>query len=257
MPPHSKRAIHSTGMSPRSWSLLKILVLLFFLAAAVVLYRFTALGDYIAIPRLRAFIASLQPLTARLAYVALYVVGTVLLLPGVLMSFVGAVLFGAYEGTLYTWIGAAIGATLAFFLAKSLGRDFVERFLGGRLAALDRRLEQHGFTGLLVLRLVPLFPFNALNFGCGLTRIRARDYILATAVGILPGTFVYQFLFARFGQKILDEGFAWSDLWDPVLGLALALFVLFIVAGKIVANRLAAPRPSLGDDPEEGRDRRS
>lgn len=223
----------------RAWPLIRLLSLLLFLAGAIALVRFTSVGDHVTITRLRALIEDLDSGVARLAYVGLYIVGTVLLLPGLLLSFVGAILFGAYEGTLYTWTGATIGATFAFFLARTLGRESVARVLGGRLAALDRRLEDHGFTGLLIIRLIPLFPYNAVNFGCGLTSIRPRDYILATAIGILPGTFVYQFLFANLGQKVLDEGWSWNDLLDPVLGIALVLFSVFVVAGKLLAKRLA------------------
>src|SRR5262249_21732172 len=123
-------------------------------------------------------------------------------------------------------------------VAKLLGRDFVDQLLKGKLQTLDARLGKHGFSALLILRLVPLFPFNGLNFGCGLTSIRLRDYVLATAIGILPGTFVYQFLFARFGEKILQEGFAWSDLLDWQIGIALALFAVFIVIGKWASTKL-------------------
>src|SRR5207244_6603246 len=124
---------------------------------------------------------------------------------------------------------ATIGATLAFLVAKFLGRGFVDQLLKGKLQALDQRLREHGFTGLLILRLVPLFPFNGLNFGCGLTSIRLRDYVLATAIGILPPTFVYQYLFATLGQKILEEGFRVEYLWEPALLCALGLFAVFII----------------------------
>jgi uncharacterized membrane protein YdjX (TVP38/TMEM64 family) len=160
-------------------------------------------------------------------------------LPGTVLSFAGAVLFGAYEGTLYTWIGATVGATVAYLTARVLGRDFVERPFGGRFAAFDRRIRKHGLIGLLVVRLLPLFPFNAVNFGCGLTGIRLRDYVLATAVGIVPGTFVYQFLFAKFGRKILTEGLRLAYLKDPELWLALGLFAAFVIVGKWLSDKVS------------------
>jgi uncharacterized membrane protein YdjX (TVP38/TMEM64 family) len=161
-----------------------------------------------------------------------------LLLPGTFLSFIGALLFGPYEGTLYTWIGATVGATLAFLAAKLLGRDFVDQLLGGKFAAFDKRIQENGFTGLLLIRLVPIFPFNGVNFGCGLTGIRLRDYVLATALGILPGTFVYQFLFAKLGEKLFTEGFRWADLLDWQVFAALGLFVAFIVLGKWLSGKL-------------------
>jgi uncharacterized membrane protein YdjX (TVP38/TMEM64 family) len=193
-------------------------------------------------------IESHGPVTARLIYVAVYIGGTVAFLPGTALSFAGAVLFGAYEGTLYTWIGATIGATLAYLMARVLGRDFVERLFGGRFAAFDQRIRAHGFTGLLLIRLLPVFPFNAVNFGCGLVGIRLRDYMLATAIGIVPGTFVYQFLFAKFGRKILTEGLQLEYLGDPELWLALGLFVAFVIVSKWLSNRISNKAPAAKED---------
>jgi uncharacterized membrane protein YdjX (TVP38/TMEM64 family) len=156
----------------RTW--LKLAALVGFLAAAVYYFRFTEPGRSISPEYVLDSIESHGPVTARMIYVAVYIVGTVLLLPGTVLSFAGAVLFGAYEGTLYTWIAAVVGSTLSFLLARWLGRDFVERLFGGRFAAFDQRIRDHGFTGLLIIRLLPLFPFNAVNFGCGLTGIRLR-----------------------------------------------------------------------------------
>jgi uncharacterized membrane protein YdjX (TVP38/TMEM64 family) len=218
---------------------LKLAVLLGFLAAAIYYFRFTDQGREITPEFVLGSIESHGPITARLIYVVVYVVGTAAFLPGTVLSFAGAVLFGAYEGTLYTWIGATIGATLAYLMARLLGRDFVERLFGGRFAAFDRRIREHGFTGLLIIRLVPLFPFNAVNFGSGLTGIRLGDYVLATAIGIVPGTFVYQLLFAKFGRKILTDGLQLEYLKDPELWLVLGLFVAFVIAGKWLSGKVA------------------
>jgi uncharacterized membrane protein YdjX (TVP38/TMEM64 family) len=216
----------------------KILILIFFLASAIGFFRFTETGRQITPLNVRDYFQDQDPFAARLLYVGFYILGTVLLLPGVLLSFAGAVLLGPWEGTLYTWIGATIGATLAFILAKSLGRDFVQHLLKGKWQAFDERIRQHGFTGLLIIRLVPLFPFNGVNFGCGLTAIKWRDYLLATAIGIVPATFVYQYLFANLGTTVLQEGFHWEYLWDPTLLGALGLFFLFVVMGKWLGKRL-------------------
>lgn len=230
-------------------ALLKLALLLALIGGAYLFFRHTESGRALDGSRLRAFIESVDPALARLLYVLLYVVGTVLLLPGVLLSFIGAVMFGVWEGTLYTWIGATIGATLAFLLARALGREFVDQLLGGKLQALDQRLRQRGFVGLLIIRLVPLFPFNGVNFGCGLTSLRLRDYVLATALGIVPGTFVYQYLFATFGEKILKEGFAWSDLATIEVLLPIGAFVVFIVAGGWLARRMRGAGAASGGTP--------
>jgi uncharacterized membrane protein YdjX (TVP38/TMEM64 family) len=220
--------------------LFKLVLLIIFLSGAYYFFfvRHTAAERSAAVGSLTEFVGSAHPLTARLLYVLIYVVGTMVLLPGLPLSFVGAYLFGVWEGTLWTWIGAVIGATLAFFIAKALGRESVDRLLGGRLKALDERLREHGFTGLLIIRLLPIFPFNGVNFGCGLTGIRTRDYVLATAIGIVPGTFIYQYLFATLGRKVLDEGFEWSDLAQPDVLAALGAFVAFLVITKWLVGRI-------------------
>jgi uncharacterized membrane protein YdjX (TVP38/TMEM64 family) len=219
--------------------LVKLSLLIALLAGAyyVVFVRHTQAERSAAVATLTEFVGSAHPVTARLLYVLVYIVGTVVLLPGLLLSFVGAYLFGVWEGTLWTWIGAVIGATLAFFVAKALGRESVDRLLGGRLKALDQRLREHGFSGLLIIRLLPIFPFNGVNFGCGLTALRTRDYVLATAIGIVPGTFIYQYLFATLGRKVLDEGFEWRDLLQPDVLAALGAFVAFLVITKLLVGR--------------------
>ena len=235
--------------SARSKSLLKITLLVAFLGIGVYLIFFTELGQPTTADRIREFIEALDPALARLLYVLIYIVGTLVLLPGLLLSFAGAVLFGVWEGTLYTWIGATIGATLAFGMAKLLGRDFVDQLLGGKLQALDQRLREHGFVSLLIIRLVPIFPFNGVNFGCGLTSLRTRDYELATALGIIPGTFVYQYLFAKLGRRAIDEGFTWADLATVDVLLPIGLFVVFLILSGWLGRKLGGPTK---DGPEEG-----
>jgi len=221
---------------------LKLLLLVVFLVAAVYYFRFTERGREVTPEYVLNSIETHGPVAARLIYIAVYIVGTVLFLPGTVLSFAGAVLFGAYEGTLYTWMGATVGATLAFFMARVLGRDFVERLFGGRFTAFDQRIHEHGFSGLLIVRLLPLFPFNAVNFGCGLTGIRLRDYVLATAIGIVPGTFVYQLLFAKFGRRILTEGLRTEYLSDPQIWIAIGLFAAFVIAGHWLSRKILKER---------------
>jgi uncharacterized membrane protein YdjX (TVP38/TMEM64 family) len=130
---------------------------------------------------------------APFVFVLVYVTTTALGLPGSVVTIVGGVVFGFGWGALYNSIGANIGANAAFGLARMLGRDGVERIVGKRIQRLNNAMLRHGLIGLLALRLIPLVPFNALNFGSGLTRLRWREYIIATMVGILPGTLVYTF----------------------------------------------------------------
>lgn len=216
-------------------SVIKLLLLVAFIAGAVYFFRYTDTGQKLTPNQMKQFIrTSFSDPVQRLMYVGIYICGTVILLPGTVLSYAGAALFGAYEGTLYTWLGATIGAGIAFWVARLLGRGFVDKLMRGKLEAFDRRIEEHGFTGLLIIRLLPIFPFNGVNFASGLTRMRFRDYLLATAIGIIPGTFVYQFLFAKFDQAAVEKGFQWSILLDPQVLIALGLFVVFLIVVKVV-----------------------
>ena len=222
---------------PRFTFLLKLILLVLFLGVVVSVLHFADLEQ------VRAWINSFDPILAPLIYIGVYIIATVLLLPVIVLSLGGAILFGPYAGTLYTWIGATIGSTLAFLLAKFLGRDFVEYLLAGRFQEFERRVEKHGFTSLLILRLLPWFPMNGINFASGLTRIRLWDFVLATVIGILPGTFVYMFLFAKLGDQFLRKEWHWSDLADPELGVAVVLFVALIGFGRWFARRIQQREP--------------
>ncbi len=170
---------------------------------------------------------------APLVFVVLYATATAFAIPGSVLTIAGGAVFGFWWGALYNSIGANIGANAAFLLAKALGREGVEALGGKRVQGLNRATEQHGFIGLLVLRLVPLVPFNALNFGSGLTSLRWHDYALATVVGILPGTLVYTFFADALVLGSTQAGREASvRLWIAA-GLFLALSLIPVVARKL------------------------
>jgi uncharacterized membrane protein YdjX (TVP38/TMEM64 family) len=136
-------------------------------------------------------------LWAPLAYAGAYVAITILLLPGSLLGIIGGALFGPVWGTLYTLIAATVGATLAFLMARYLASDWIAAKTGGRLKQLIEGVEREGWRSVAVTRLVPLIPFNILNYALGLTRIRldvvlvcktqmrsAKAAALLTAAGI-------------------------------------------------------------------------
>lgn len=173
-------------------ALLKLAVLAMIVAGALVAVRVTPLGDLLSRDGIDAAIRWLRGSTwAPVTFIGIYTGSMALALPGSVLTLAGGALFGLFWGVVYNSIAANLGANLAFLLARWLGRDGVERLLGDRLEKLDRAARDHGFRGLLTLRLVPLVPFNALNFGAGLTAMRWSTYALATAIGILPGTIVY------------------------------------------------------------------
>jgi uncharacterized membrane protein YdjX (TVP38/TMEM64 family) len=127
-------------------------------------------------------------------FVGIYALATVLFLPGSIFSMTGGMLFGPVWGTLYNLTGATIGATIAFAIARYLASDWVARKAGGRLGRLAAGVESEGWRFVALVRLVPLFPFNLLNYALGLTRIRLSHYVLASFICMFPGGLAYTWL---------------------------------------------------------------
>jgi len=125
-------------------------------------------------------------------FMVVYIVQTALSLPGAaILSLAAGAIFGSIMGTVYANIAATTGATLAFLVTRYLLRDVVLNKFGSTLEGMNRELETRGFSYLLFLRLVPLFPFFLINLAAGLTRIPLRTFFLGTMLGIIPGGFVY------------------------------------------------------------------
>jgi uncharacterized membrane protein YdjX (TVP38/TMEM64 family) len=129
-------------------------------------------------------------------YILLYVLATVAFLPGWILSVGAGLIYGVVAGTAIISLASTAGATLAFLLARSFLRRSIENKLQGnaRFDAIDRAIGNSGWKIVLLLRLSPIFPFNLLNYALGLTRIPAVHYILASWIGMLPGTALYVYL---------------------------------------------------------------
>jgi len=133
-------------------------------------------------------------------FVLCYIAVTGLSLPGaVILTLAGGFLFGSVFGTLLVNLGATSGATLAFLAARYLLRDWVEQKFGSRLEPLQQGFAKNAFSYLITLRLIPLFPFFAVNLVSGLTRMNVGSYVAATALGIIPGSFVYAYAGRQLG----------------------------------------------------------
>jgi uncharacterized membrane protein YdjX (TVP38/TMEM64 family) len=162
---------------------------------------------------------------APLAYMGLYAAGTVLSLPGSLLGLAGGALFGPVWGAVYTLLGATIGAVLAFLAARYVAADWVAAKAGGRLRQIIGGVEVVGWRFVAFARLVPLFPFNILNYALGLTRIRLVEYALTTVICMAPGTIAYTYL-GYAGREALAGGEAMVQKGLIALGLlAVAAFL--------------------------------
>ncbi|MEE9452237.1 MAG: TVP38/TMEM64 family protein [Gammaproteobacteria bacterium] len=131
---------------------------------------------------------------APLIFIGIYSLGVVLFLPGSVLTIAGGLIFGPYLGTLYNICSAIIGSTIAFLIARYLASDWVTHKTGGKLKQLKEGVEKEGWRFIAVVRLIPLFPFNLLNYALGLTQVKLSAYIIASAIFMLPATFAYTYL---------------------------------------------------------------
>jgi uncharacterized membrane protein YdjX (TVP38/TMEM64 family) len=132
---------------------------------------------------------------APIAFILIYVLATVAFLPGSLLTLGAGVLFGIIPGSFYVFIGATLGATLAFLVGRYLARDWVSQKIAGnqKFKAIDQAVGRAGFKIVLLTRLSPVFPFNLLNYAMGVTGVSLKDYVLAS-VGMIPGTIMYVYI---------------------------------------------------------------
>lgn len=134
-------------------------------------------------------------------FIAAYAVGAVAAVPGAVLTLLGGAIFGLVWGTAWVFVGAVLGASTSFLIARYLARGVIEKKLEGyeRFAAIDRAVGAQGLRIVFLLRLTPVFPFSLGNYALGLTRVRFTDYVLAS-FGMLPGTFLYVY----YGKAVGD-----------------------------------------------------
>jgi uncharacterized membrane protein YdjX (TVP38/TMEM64 family) len=125
-----------------------------------------------------------------------YVIATVFFIPGSLLTLAAGFLFGVVAGSITVSIGSTLGATVAFLVGRHLTREFIERWISSNahFTAVDQAVGKQGFKMVLLTRLSPVFPFNLLNYAFGLTRVRFWVYVLASWLGMIPGTVMYVYL---------------------------------------------------------------
>jgi uncharacterized membrane protein YdjX (TVP38/TMEM64 family) len=172
---------------------LRLLVLLALIAAAVLAAILLPVREL-----LTSFLERVRGLGAwgPVLLAAAYVPAALLFVPGSLLTLGAGFLFGVVTGTLAVSVGSVLGASAAFLAGRTLARPWVEHRMARspRFRALDEAVGGQGFTIVLLTRLSPLFPFNLLNYAYGVTRVRFRDYFLASWIGMLPGTVLYVYL---------------------------------------------------------------
>jgi uncharacterized membrane protein YdjX (TVP38/TMEM64 family) len=224
----SERAVpKSPGKDIRKLVLFAAIVL-----SMIVLARTFGLGE--RLQELRDWIAAMGPL-GMAVYVGLYIVAVVAAVPGLPISIAGAAIFGAFKGVVLVSIGSTLGASLAFLTARYLARDAVGRWLSGneKFQRLDRLTEKHGAVIVAVTRLVPLFPFNLLNYGFGLTRVSFWTYLFWSWLCMLPGTIVY-----LVGTDAVIRAATTGEVPWIIVGVFVAALAAVILAVRFAKKRL-------------------
>jgi uncharacterized membrane protein YdjX (TVP38/TMEM64 family) len=219
---------------------IKLAILAAIVVGAFAAARAAGIAEYTDVRALAAAVRRARDLPAApVLFVLAYVLLTTVGLPGSALTLAGGAIFGFWLGTALNWLGATLGATGAYVLARTLGQEAVGRLLGRHAARLDRAAAQHGFAALLRLRLLPVIPFNALNFGAAFAGVPFRSYVAATAIGIVPGTAVYTY----FADAVLSgaEGARRQALVRVAIAGTLLVLLSFAPA---VARRLGLIGPA-------------
>lgn len=214
-------------MSGRRWlkvgGLIGVIALVFEVAAVVPLSRWAV--------ELVAWVRGAGAVGV-LAYASIYVAAAVLLLPGSVLTAGAGLAYGPWLGILIVSPVSVLAASLAFLVGRTAARPWVERRVGHdpKLKAIDAAIGRNGLKVVLLLRLSPVFPFNVLNYTLSLTQVRARDYVLGSFVGMLPGTFLYVYIGSAVGDAaaLLNPSGATATTAERVvywIGLAATLAV--------------------------------
>jgi uncharacterized membrane protein YdjX (TVP38/TMEM64 family) len=181
----------------------------------------------------------------QLLFVAIYVVATVLFIPGSAFGLAAGAMFGVVRGTLLVSVGSTLGATCAFLLGRYLARDWVAKKIQGNASftIIDRAIAEQGGKIVLLTRLSPIFPFTLLNYALGLTRVSLRIYVLASWIGMMPGTVMFVYLGSLARAGVVDPQRTRAEWTLYVVGL-LATIAVAVVATHI-ARRALAKRTTL------------
>jgi uncharacterized membrane protein YdjX (TVP38/TMEM64 family) len=226
------KAIPEKSTKGRMGAMVKALVFVVFILAAIYVIRFTPIKSLLAREALGHLVES-AGIWAPLFFMLVYAVGVCLFVPGTLLTALGAAIFGAYWGFLYVWIGAMAGASVAFWIGRTLGREFAASMIGDRLRKFDDAIGRNGFATVLYLRLV-YFPFTPMNFGMGLTKVRFRDFFAGTGLGIIVGTFIFTFFIGSL-KEVWASGH-WGKLLSFKVFFSVGLFVFSFFIPKIIKN---------------------
>ncbi|HEX7504254.1 MAG TPA: TVP38/TMEM64 family protein [Syntrophales bacterium] len=205
----------------------------------IVLARLFGLGE--RLQELREWIAGMGN-RGMVVFVALYIVAVVAAVPGLPISIAAAAIFGAPKGVILVSIGSTLGASTAFLISRYLARDAINHWLSGneKFQRLDRLTEKHGAIIVAITRLVPLFPFNILNYGYGLTRVPFWTFAFWSWLCMLPGTIVYLVGTDAIVSAATTGEVPWLIVGVFVVALAGVILAVRVAGGKLKEKEKSA-----------------
>lgn len=200
------------------------------------LLRFSRCSEYLDPERLRTFISSWGE-RAPFIFVGISALRPIILFPASILTVVAGVLFGSITGTLYAVFGSTLGAVVAYFFSKLLGSGFVHLLFGNQLIRIESVLHEQGIRIIFFLRLIPIIPFDLVNYASGLVRVNFFNYLTGTFLGLIPATFAYTFL-----------GDSLKKLYSFQFFLSILVFILLIYLPYVYERkRSKSGKPSILD----------
>lgn len=207
--------------------LLKLTIVLVFVVITYLLLRYYGVTAYINlnnIPKLKEWVSGFG-IIAPVVYICLYIVSTLFFLPGAPITVLSGIAFGPIWGVVYVWLGATIGVSLAFLVARYAARELIAGWISGntQFQKIDAKVEQEGWRIVMFTRLMPYIPFNLQNYAYGLTKVKFSTYVIVSAIFMLPGTIAY----VQIGGALVSGD---GNLFKTLLYLSLAAVLVLVVS---------------------------
>jgi len=227
------------------------LILFLIILSLLVIAKLFGLGEKLG--EFHDWIGTLGPL-GPFVFVAIYIVAVVAAIPGSALTIAAGALFGSVFGVIWVSIASTLGASFAFLIARYFARDAIVKWLSGneKYRRLDQLTEDHGAIIVALTRLVPIFPFNLLNYGFGLTRVRFSTYVLWSWLCMLPGTILYVV-----GADAVTKGLTRGEVPWVLVGVLAAIGVVLFMIVRFARKKLQAKEDTSGAGTKPDREEQS
>lgn len=204
----------------------KILVsIIIILILGSIIYKLFSMN--IDVEDIQVYVSSFGKL-APIVYIIMFALVPLTLFPDSILAIGGGIVFGLAKGYIYTVIGALIGASISFYISRKLGRNFVKKITNEKLDNIENIINSKGFFVVLILRLIPLFPFDIISYSAGLTSIKYKDFLMATIIGTVPGILV----FTNIGAQSVNIGS--NSFYISIIALVILILGSILLKNKFI-----------------------